>query len=308
MTMPASCPRCGAALAPRAILCDYCGTATATSQPALRSQPKELKPNLVEPAAELPPEFARLKRPKPTTRPLAGVVMLFFGIPWTFFSLMFLIMIMGQSIREQVQFNRLTSEGVTVQGVVTKTEIDDSDGSTSYYIYYRFTAPLQNEGKTFEHYDSVNQAIYNSVETGGKVEIIYAASDPQLSFVKADFGSPSLWVPIVGGGMSLLFVGIGLTMIIPGFQAGKRLLKLSSQGQVAQATVFDRWEQTDSESSSYYVAYAFKVSEKQTGQQRIISNAEASMQAYKNLKLGEKVRVKFLPDNPQVCQMADFHW
>jgi hypothetical protein len=297
--MPTFCPRCGATIAADAILCDYCGTATTKSQPALRSQPKELK--------ELPPEFARLKRPKPVIRPLAGVITLLFGIPWTLFSLVFFFAIVGQSVRDQEQFSRLSSEGVTVQGVVTKMETDDSDDSTSYYIHYRFFAPFKNEKKAFEHYNSVSESVYNSVETGGKVEIIYAASDPQLSFVKTAFGPPGLVVPIIGGGMILLFIGVGLAMVIPGFQAAKRFLMLSSQSQIAQATVFDRWEQPDSDSSSYYVAYAFKVSSRQSGS-RIISNAEASAQAYKKLKLGEKVRVKFLPDNPQVCQMADFHW
>ena len=96
-------------------------------------------------------------------------------------------------------------------------------------------------------------------------------------------------------------------MTIFGFQPIGRFLRLRSKGLFAQAVIFDRWEKIDSEGITYYVAYAFKVSSPETGK-KIISNAQQSIQAYKKLKIGEKVRVRFLPDNPQICQMTDFYW
>ena len=246
-------------------------------------------------------------RPKPAEAPLAGLMPFLFGIPWTIFSLVFLFMMIETGVQDQKQYNKLTSEGVTAQAVITKLEIDDSDDSTTYFVYFRFTAPSNGAIKTFEHYDKVSQSLYKLFQTGDKVEIIYAASDPNFSQIKAQFGSPSLFLPLVGGGVSLLFVVVGLSMLIFGFLGVERFLQLRSEGQLAHATIFDRWEKTDSDGSSYFVAYAFKVSSRQTGQQ-IISNAEQSLQAYKKLGIGSKVKIKYLPTNPQICHMVDFHW
>ena len=202
---------------------------------------------------------------------------------------------------------RLANDGITIQGIITRLDVDDSGDSSRYNVYYRFIAPINGNPQTFEQYASVSQSVYESLETGGRLEVIYSASDPQFSVVKADFGVSSLWPSILGVGMSLLFVGIGLMMVIPGAQAGKHILKLGFQGQLTQATVFARWEETDSDGTSYYVAYAFKVSSRPTGQQ-IISNAQQSLYAYKKLSIGGQVNIKYLSDNPQICRMANFLW
>ena len=307
MSMPASCLQCGATLAAGTIRCDYCGTPLKTVRPPFQSWAEQSNPNPQPAEAELPPEFARLKRPKPTDSLLAEVLKLLLGIPWTFFSLVFLFIIIVSNFRQETQLLRLANDGITVQGIITRLEVDDSGDSSRYNVYYRFIAPVNGNPQTFEQYASVSQSVYESLETGGRLEVIYSASDPQFSVVKADFGVSSLWPSILGVGMSLLFVGIGLMMVIPGAQAGKHILKLGSQGQLTRATVFARWEETDSDGTSYYVAYAFKVSSRPTGQQ-IISNAQQSLYAYKKLSIGGQVNIKYLSDNPQICRMANFLW
>ena len=103
--------------------------------------------------------------------------------------------------------------------------------------------------------------------------------------------------------MSLLFTAVGLAMIISGFRSGKRFLQLHLQGQFTQATIFDRWEETGLDGTSYYVAYAFFAYPDQTGQ-KIVTNAEPVYRAYKKLQIGMKVKVRYLPGAPQVCQLV----
>ena len=80
-------------------------------------------------------------RPKPAEALLAGLVPFLFGIPWTIFNIIFLFMMIEAGVQDQKQYNNLTSEGVTAQAVITKLEIDDSDDSTTHFVYFRFTAP-----------------------------------------------------------------------------------------------------------------------------------------------------------------------
>jgi hypothetical protein len=295
-----ACPYCGATNAPGNMICDYCGTALT------KGQPGESKPDL-ELAVALPPAFSGLKRPKPANISLAGIGTLIFGIPWTIFSVIFLVLVLGVSIREQKLFDRLKIEGLTAQAVITNLEVEDSDDSTSYYVDYRFTVPFNGEVQTYEHYASVSQSVYQPLETGGRVEILYAASDPGVSTVKAQFGPPNLLAPIIGGGMSLLFTGIGLAMIISGFRSGFHFLQLRLQGQFTQAVVFDRWEEPASDGNSYYVAYVFYAYPDQTGR-KVVTNAQSGYRAYQKLRIGMQVKVRYLPNTPQVCQMADFSW
>ena len=298
MEITSFCPSCGTTVIAGKALCDHCGASLTTNQTGK---------SIAQPVMELPPEFSGLKRPKTGSHPLAMLMPLFFGIPWTIFSLVFLFMIIGSTLREQAQFNRLKDEGVTVPGIVTRREMDESDDSRGYFIYYRFVAPVNGRPQTFEHYGSVSQSVYNSFKTGGNLDVLYAASDPQLSVVKASFGPPGFLTLVLIGGMSLLFTGIGVVLIILGFQAAKDFLQLRLQGQSAQAIIFDRWDAFDSDGSSYYVAYAFRAASRQSGQ-KIISNAQQSIQAYKKLNIGEKVRIRYLPDRPEICQMTDFDW
>ena len=216
------CSSCGANNASGKSICDYCGA------DLTKRQPGESVPDR-EPVTDLRAVFSRLARSNPPGNSPAGIVILIFGIPWTVFSLVFFFMIVGLRMRDQMQYNRFKDEGRIAQGVITKLEVEDSDDSTDYYVDYRFSAPFNGEEQNFEHYASVSRSVYQPLETGGKVEIIYAASDPGVSTVKAQFGPPSLLAPILGGGMSLLFTGIGLAMIISGFRAVKRFLQLRKQ-------------------------------------------------------------------------------
>jgi hypothetical protein len=307
MTNSITCPHCGALLAQGKAACDFCGSQIQVTRSTLQIPTPKADNFTAETAGVLPPEFSRLKRPKVSENPWSSIVGFIFGIPWTIFSFAFLVFILGTTLRDYQRYNQLSSEGVTTQAVVTTLEVDDSGDSTSYEVSYRFVTKTNGDSKIFEAHDSVPASIYNSLETGGKVAVIYVASDPQLSVIQAHFGSPSLIPFVLGGGMSLVFTLIGIAMLYAGFKAGMNLWQFSTKGKITQGIIFERWADTDSDGTNYYVAYAFPVYSNQTGDQ-MISNAQQSFQAFHKLKIGEKVNLKYLPDNPKTCQLVDFHW
>jgi hypothetical protein len=100
-------------------------------------------------------------------------------------------------------------------------------------------------------------------------------------------------------------LAVGLWMLKIGFTAGSNFLNLRSKGEEAQATIFDTWEESGSDSSSYYVAYAYRVP--RFGKQ-IFTNAEQSIQAYKKLNIGDKVPLRYLPGDPQIAKLTGFNW
>jgi hypothetical protein len=103
--------------------------------------------------------------------------------------------------------------------------------------------------------------------------------------------------------MGGLFVLIGLWMLYGAARGMYHLSLLRSQGQPARAYVFDRWTDKDSDGdTTYFLAYAFK-----TPDGRMISHAEQDKNLYQLHQIGEWIVVRYLPDNPSICQKQQGH-
>jgi len=137
------------------------------------------------------------------------------------------------------------------------------------------------------------------------VDVIYVKSDPKISAIKADWGLPDLWALAFVFTIEFMGLAFGIWMLKIGVTAGSNFLNLRSKGEETQATIFDAWEENSSDSVSYYVAYAYQVP--QFGKQ-IFTKAEQSMQAYKKLNIGDKVPLRYLPDDPQIAKLTGFNW
>jgi len=79
---------------------------------------------------------------------------------------------------------------------------------------------------------------------------------------------------------------------------------LRARGQLTRGIVFDRWEESGSDNSSYYVAYAYRVPG--LGRQ-VFTNAEQSGMAYRKFNVGDTVDIRYLPDNPKISKLAGFY-
>jgi hypothetical protein len=304
------CPQCGAEIkksrdGSSPARCAYCGTHL--PQPANAAPPRPAPVERPTPApaaadaAPLPPEYSRLKRPKPSgPREAVGCILLF-GLMWTLFSAIFPVVGIGIFVNEQRDYNRLSQEGVTVRGTITALEIDDSGDSTSYYVSYQFTASLNGDPTQVNARESVSSSFYNDLETGQKIDVLYAASDPNLSALKAEFGPPNVWFSLIFVGMGSWFVLIGLGMMYSGVKTMSELNRLRFLGRQVQAIVFDRWQDRDSEGDvTYFVAYAFKVGPSQ----QIVTAAEQNSKLYQKYRIGDIVTVRYVPSQPTICQVS----
>jgi hypothetical protein len=199
----------------------------------------------------------------------------------------------------------LNNEGVTAQGTVTNMVVDSSDDSIVYNVSYRFTAPVNGDNINHEDTDSISESVYNKLEMGGNVDVIYVRSDPKISTIKADWGLPDLWALAFVFTIESIGLAFGIWMLKIGVTAGSNFLNLRSKGEETQATIFDTWEESNSDSASYYVAYAYQVP--QFGKQ-IFTNVEQSIQAYKKLNIGDRTPLRYLPDDPQTAKLTGFNW
>jgi hypothetical protein len=292
------CPKCGAPLkmptTSQPERCDHCGA--------------ELAPKSVpatEFASTLPPEFAKLKRPKVSNLSISNLFAMLFAIPWILCILLSFFIFGSHFWDEFITYIRLSNEGLTAQGTVSRMIVNNSGDSTIYNVSYRFIALVNGERAALENTDSISELVYNKLKTGGNVDVIYVKSDPQTSAIKEDWSLPDLRALIFVTVLELIGLVFGLWMLKTGISAASNYLKLRSKGEEAQAIIFDSWEESSSDSSLYYVAYAYQIPG--FGHQ-VFTNAEQSMQAYKKLNIGDKVSLRYLPDNPNIAKLTGFHW
>jgi len=180
-----------------------------------------------------------------------------------------------------------------------------STNMSSLNSVFTFSVPANGDRITIEDKDSVSESVYSKLETGGSVEVIYAKSEPETSAVRLNWDPPDFWGSLFVFTFEFIGLAFGSWMLSTGIKAGKNNLNLHSKGRETAAIVFDRWEESGSETSTYYVAYAYQVPG--YGKQ-IFTNAEQSSQAHQKLKAGDRVSVRYLPENPKIVKLTEFHW
>jgi len=109
----------------------------------------------------------------------------------------------------------------------------------------------------------------------------------------------------VAGGQAICPLGLFLLVILAGsggfFAKGLRDWRkeqtLTSQGQLVQGVLFDRWVKYG-KSRRDYVAYYFEP----PGQAGVI-RTEINSNAYRKLRIGDSVQVRYMPEEPQICRL-----
>lgn len=186
----------------------------------------------------------------------------------------------------------LGAEGVvTAATVVEKKITEDDDGDETYYVTYTFNVSSPEAGmQQVQRKESVPYEVFVYVAAGGQIEVIYARSDPQVVRVTAKYkpGRVNYLPGIIGG-----IVGIVVFLLTTTFFRGYRnAVRLDTEGIMATTTILDLYESSDSDSTSYYVAYTLP-----DGQQ--IRHSVLS-RVYKTLHVGDAVRIVYLMENPGI--------
>lgn len=184
----------------------------------------------------------------------------------------------------------LESEGVTTRATVTGKRIsEDDDGDETYYVAYRFDAgsqPVRRE-------ESVPYAVFARAEEGGKIDVIYARSDPKVAQILADYtpGEVSYLSILIGGVMGVICA----LLAIPLRRRFRAALALDAEGVLTTTAVLDLFTASDSDGTTHYVAYTLPDG------QKVRHGVKPAI--YKQLHVGDLLRLVYLPDDPKVFRV-----
>ncbi|MGC9397092.1 MAG: DUF3592 domain-containing protein [Anaerolineae bacterium] len=193
----------------------------------------------------------------------------------------------------------LEDEGVVTTATVVEKHIsEDDDGDETYYVTYAFGASSPEAGtQRVQRKESVPYEIFAQFREGGKVEIIYAPSDPKVAHVMAKYepGRVSYLPGIIGGIVGL----VDLLLLIAFYRRYQNAVRLDTEGLVTTTTVLDLYESSGSDSTTYYVAYTLP-----DGQQ---IRHSVGQKIYKTLHVGDAVKIVYLSDNPRIFR-PEWEW
>ncbi len=186
----------------------------------------------------------------------------------------------------------LEGEGVVVAATVAARSISENDdGDETYYVTYTFNAQAANgESLPVKRKESVPYALFARVEDGGRIEVIYARSDPTVARMMANYtpGKVSYLPIFVGGIMGL----VGLLLATGFYRYYQNAARLDAEGFPISVTILDLFETWDSDSTTYYIAYILPDG------QKIRHTVRSAV--YQRLHVGDSIRIVYLPDNPKI--------
>ncbi|MCB0213200.1 MAG: DUF3592 domain-containing protein [Anaerolineae bacterium] len=239
-------------------------------------------------------------RPTPyqPTHVFGSGCLLVFGLAWTSFSLVFVVVGLGSVAAEWTTYTLLRDNGVTTEAEVISQRVnEDSDGDT-YYITYRYTAPLpQGDRDSFTREESVSQKEYQTLTPGTQVSVRYAASHPETARLVNSSRTAALILPLFFSLFGGVFALVGIGLIAGGAKSMRQARKLAYQGVTSQAHIIERWMDTDSDGdTTYCVSYRFTA----PGHPEIIK-AEYNRKAY-HLP-DDTVAVRYVPNEPDICRL-----
>lgn len=189
------------------------------------------------------------------------------------------------------QVRLLESEGVAATARITDKTISSSDDSDTYYIHYTFTALVDDQRVEINRKISVSEQFYDRVEYGGSLPIIYARSDPRVVRIQALYtpGKVEYWRLIILGGLGMLCCWLAWRI----FKTYGDARRLDNEGVQATVRVLECYvDDSDSDSTWYYVIYELP------GFGPIRQSVDVGR--YRQLTVGDRVRVTYLPDQPKI--------
>lgn len=290
-----SCSACGAALPPGQERCVYCGTLQAEPKaapiaglPIVPNHPIHIPPG--------PRLVEYLKRG-------SGCLGLPFGLGFLVFAGIFTCLALGSYFTQKARYDRLSREGQPIQAQVTAKDMDEDSEGDTYYITYRYTAPLQGQPQKFTQRQSVSRETYEQTPDKGSLRVIYARSDPDVAVIASELAPPSRVFVFLFSLMPLVFGGVGAYAIWRSLADERNRRRLGRDGQVGVATLTRRFVGQDSDGDDVrQVAFTYTVPDR-NGQANAIRQECTHDWMYANLRLGMTFYLRYLPDKPKVYSL-----
>lgn len=190
------------------------------------------------------------------------------------------------SFQAYMQDRLLRTSGTQTQANVISRRYVEGEDEDNYYITYAYQAPSLNGNgmQSFTYEQEVNKKRYQSVEKGGNITIIYAATEPSTSKIAGTGSSfrPFFLTLLLAGLVILFWVGIEIRKYL-------RAVNLNRKGKLIRGKLLDAWIEDKTDEVGFYIAY-------QIGNIQVAQ--EVTWDEYENLPVGEPLTVRYLPDDP----------
>ncbi|MFQ3662264.1 MAG: DUF3592 domain-containing protein [Chloroflexaceae bacterium] len=198
---------------------------------------------------------------------------------------------------------RLLNEGIVTTATITDLQVRSEDDTRSYHVSYQFQASVKGNATLVQGHDQISQTLFERLEQGQPIEIVYWSVNPSFSAVRAELQPvPSRLIWLAGSiGGALILLVLGILLIVFGMLSDWRSLK--RRGIPARGVVFRKWSHTDSDGdTNYYVSYAFTANIPGKGNRLIARTELNNKELYDSVTEGDELMVLYLPSRPRICQ------
>lgn len=200
----------------------------------------------------------------------------------------------------------LRQQGRLAEAAVVDKKFVDGSESDSYTVSYAFNAFSQGRLQRFQSQNDVSAELYQSLTKGGKVRVLYAATNPDNSTISEPFAFniDRVLAVILWPFLTFYFLSIGFFTLRIAAREIKELHLLKRDGRFTQAIIFDRWqdrvETDDGHVDLHLVAYAFEGGLPQ----QIITAAINDAMLHEQCKVGDRLTVRYVYAQPTICEVV----
>lgn len=260
------------------------------------------------PVTGFPIELAQLKRPAPTNRFSGEYVVALLGLFLLLVSSVPPLLLVRAYAHSRDTYRMFTSSGRTVTGSVSRIKSERDEDGYRELVCYRYPIAPASSKVELEACDPIHLRDSRRFHRGDPMEVIYFIDQPEVAIRKERLHPPSIFEDPVGFAFGAFFFvplfGGGLFLLWLGGRGVREHVRLSLRGTATHGVLFDRWQEAGEGRSRSFIAFAFMAPDR-TGEPQPITCAVESELAYGAMTIGERVRVRYMPGRPTLCELLE---
>lgn len=175
-----------------------------------------------------------------------GCISAFIGV-----FVLFGVGMMLMTLRDTYEWFVISQQGMTTTARYIDRRVSSSDDSDSYYVTYQYAV----NSSDYTREQRVTEAHYNQAEVGGRVDIVYTRSNPQIAAVEGTNSPPIGFLLFSLLWNAFVWIPIGL-----GIKFYRQYKLLEREGKLVQGEILKVSHSLDSDGDFILkLEYGFKV-------------------------------------------------